>query len=53
MKGKQAASFNPETFLTQVGNGKTTLSSNSKCNTTGPDGLRCCHAQEMLHTLEC
>ena len=29
------------------------LSSNSKCNTTGPDGLRCCYANEMLHTLEC
>ena len=29
------------------------LSSNSKCNTTGPDGLRCCHANELLHTLEC
>jgi len=29
------------------------LSSNSKCNTTGPDGLRCCHASEMLRTLEC
>jgi O-antigen/teichoic acid export membrane protein len=24
------------------------LSSNSKCNTTGPDGLRCCHANEIL-----
>jgi hypothetical protein len=29
------------------------LSSNSKCNTTGPDGLRCCHVKTMLHTLEC
>ena len=29
------------------------LSSNSKCNTTGPDGLGCCHANEMLHALEC
>lgn len=28
------------------------LSSNSKCNTTGPDGLRFCHAKELLHTLE-
>jgi len=32
---------------------KCILSSNSKCNTTGPDGLRCCHAKTMLHTLEC
>ena len=29
------------------------LNSNSKCNTSRPDGLRCCHAKEMLHTLEC
>ena len=29
------------------------LSSNSKCNTTGPDGLRCCHAKEILSTHEC
>jgi hypothetical protein len=29
------------------------LSSNSKCNTTGSDGLRCCHAKKMLHALEC
>ena len=29
------------------------LSSNSKCNTTGPEGLRCCHDNKMLHTLEC
>jgi len=29
------------------------LSSNSKCNTTGPDGLRCCHVNNMLRTLEC
>ena len=29
------------------------LSSNSKCNTTGPDGLRCCHAYEILSTHEC
>ena len=29
------------------------LSSNSKCNTTGPDGLRCCHANEILQTHEC
>ena len=26
----------------------TGLSSNSKCNTTGPDGLRCCHANKQL-----
>jgi hypothetical protein len=31
----------------------TTLSSNSKCNTASPDGLRCCHDNKMLHTLEC
>ena len=24
------------------------LSSNSKCNTTGPEGLRCCHANKQL-----
>jgi len=24
------------------------LSSNSKCNTSSPDGLRCCHANEIL-----
>jgi len=29
------------------------LSSNSKCNTASPDGLRCCHDNKMLHTLEC
>ena len=29
------------------------LSSNSKCNTAGPDGLRCCHAKEILSTHEC
>jgi len=29
------------------------LGSNSKCNTAGPDGLRCCHANKMLHALEC
>jgi hypothetical protein len=28
------------------------LSSNSKCNTTSPDGLRCCHDTTMLHALE-
>jgi putative membrane protein len=31
----------------------TILSSNSKCNTAGPDGLRCCHANDMLYTREC
>jgi iron complex outermembrane receptor protein len=31
----------------------TYLSSNSKCNTTGPDGLRCCHVKEILSTHEC
>ena len=29
------------------------LSSNSKCNTTGPDGLRCCHVNKILSTHEC
>jgi hypothetical protein len=29
------------------------LSSNSKCNTSRPDGLRCCHANEILSTHEC
>ena len=29
------------------------LSSNSKCNTTGLEGLRCCHANESLSTHEC
>ena len=29
------------------------LSSNSKCNTTGPDGLRCCHVKEILSTHTC
>jgi formylglycine-generating enzyme required for sulfatase activity len=29
------------------------LSSNSKCNTASPERLRCCHAKELLHTLEC
>ena len=29
------------------------LSSNSKCNTSRPDGLRCCHANEILSTYEC
>jgi hypothetical protein len=30
-----------------------TLSSNSKCNTASPDGLRCCHDNEMPPTNEC
>jgi hypothetical protein len=29
------------------------LSSNSKCNTSRPEGLRCCHAHEILSTYEC
>jgi hypothetical protein len=29
------------------------LSSNSKCNTTGPGGLGCCHVKEILSTHEC
>ena len=29
------------------------LSSNSKCNTSRPDGLRCCHANKILSTHEC
>ena len=29
------------------------LSSNSKCNTLRPDGLRCCHANKILQTYEC
>ena len=29
------------------------LSSNSKCNTLRPDGLRCCHANKILQTHEC
>ncbi len=29
------------------------LSSNSKCNTTSPDGLRCCYANQLLQTPEC
>jgi PAS domain S-box-containing protein len=29
------------------------LSSNSKCNTSRPDGLRCCHENEILSTHEC
>ena len=29
------------------------LGSNTKCNTSGPVGLRCCHEQEILHTHEC
>ena len=32
---------------------KVLLSSNSKCNTAGPDGLRCCHANERLYAPEC
>jgi len=28
----------------------TFLSPNSKCNTTGPDGLRCCHVNQILST---
>lgn len=28
------------------------LSSNSKCNTGGPAGLRCCHAHHILHAIE-
>ncbi len=30
-----------------------TLRSNSKCNTASPNGLRCCHAHESVHTPEC
>ena len=29
------------------------LGSNSKCNTSGSDGLRCCHEKEILLPLEC
>ncbi len=29
------------------------LRSNSKCNTASPNGLRCCHAHESVHTPEC
>ncbi|NJN70820.1 MAG: hypothetical protein HC801_11450, partial [Nitrospira sp.] len=29
------------------------LSSNSKCNTACPKGLRCCHAHEIVSTPEC
>jgi hypothetical protein len=29
------------------------LSSNSKRNTTGPDGLRCCDVKEIPSTHEC
>jgi membrane associated rhomboid family serine protease len=29
------------------------LSSSSKCNTASPDGLRCCHAHEIVPTLDC
>ena len=29
------------------------LSSNSKCNTSCPDGLRCCYANQILQTPEC
>ena len=29
------------------------LSSNSKCNTTGPAGVRCCHVNKILSTSEC
>ena len=32
---------------------KHSLSSNSKCTTAGPEGLRCCHAKEILSTHEC
>lgn len=29
------------------------LSSNSKCDTTCPDGLRCCQANNLLYASEC
>lgn len=29
------------------------LSSNSKCNTACPKGVRCCHAHEIIPTPEC
>ena len=29
------------------------LSSNSKCNTTSPAGLRCCHVNKILSTHDC
>ena len=32
---------------------KVTLSSNSKCNTTSPAGLRCCHVNKILSTHDC
>lgn len=33
--------------------GEQILSFNSKCNTTGPTRLGCCHDKKMLLTLEC
>ncbi len=29
------------------------LSSNSKCNTASPDGLRCCHANKSVSAFDC
>ena len=44
-----------ETKIEGVAGGrlKTGLSFNSKCNTTSPGGLRCCHVKEILSTHEC
>ena len=47
--GRDHQDFSREQFRRDI----PLLSSNSKCNTSGPDGLRCCHANEILSTQEC
>ena len=42
----------PGTRLPLPGGGFNPLSSNYKCNTTGPVGLRCCYAKEIVYALE-
>ena len=41
--------ISPNDLLEEANNG---LSSNSKCNTAGPNGLRCCYDQDRLYTFE-
>ena len=42
-----------QTGITRASKTIQSLSSNSKCNTTGPEGLRCCYANKILSTHEC
>ncbi len=41
-----SANLDPEQIISS-------LSSNSKCNTASPDGLRCCHANKSVSAFDC